>query len=144
MALPARHPLADRAGLRLADLADARWIDAPDTAIPLAQLRAASGSDGYRTSLRHEGTDVRGLTALIAAGHGLALLPRGALDDQPGIHAVPSAHHVWSTAPRHCTTRCRTDRRLGSPLPSWRLPDGRASTRGRSDGRAGEVGLARE
>lgn len=89
VALPTGHPLADRAGLRLADLADAQWIEAPDTAVPLAQLRAASGSDGYRTSLRHEGTDVRGLTALITAGHGLALLPHQALDDLPGIHAVP-------------------------------------------------------
>ncbi|KOG41970.1 LysR family transcriptional regulator [Streptomyces decoyicus] len=89
VALPAQHPLADRAGLRLSDLADAQWIEAPDTAIPLAQLRTASGSDGYRTSLRYEGTDVRGLTALIAAGHGLALLPQRELDDLPGIHAVP-------------------------------------------------------
>ncbi|WP_030983065.1 LysR family transcriptional regulator [Streptomyces sp. NRRL S-1813] len=63
--------------------------EAPDTAIPLAQLRTASGSDGYHASLRYEGTDVRGLTALIAAGHGLALLPQREFDDLPGIHAVP-------------------------------------------------------
>lgn len=89
VALPAQHPLSRRAGLRLADLADARWIDAPGTAISLAQLRTASGSDGYRASLRYEGTDLRGLIALIAAEHGLALLPRPSIDGMPGINAVP-------------------------------------------------------
>lgn len=88
LALPAQHPLAGRASLRLVDLADARWIDAPDTAIPLAQLRAASGTDGYRASLRYEGTDVRGLLALTAAGHGLALLPQPTIDGIPGINTV--------------------------------------------------------
>lgn len=89
VALPDRHPLAARAGLRLADLADARWIDAPDTAVPLGQLRAASGYEGFRVSLRYEGTDVRGLVALVAAGHGLALLPGPALGGAPGVSAVP-------------------------------------------------------
>ncbi|GHG99112.1 LysR family transcriptional regulator [Streptomyces lanatus] len=89
VALPAQHPLADRAGLRLADLADARWIDAPDTAIPLRQLRTASGADGHRASLRYEGGDVRGLITLIAAGLGLALLPRPVIKGAPGISAVP-------------------------------------------------------
>ncbi|MCX4666888.1 LysR family transcriptional regulator [Streptomyces sp. NBC_01381] len=89
VALPAQHPLAGRAGLRLVDLADARWIDAPDTAIPLAQLRTTSGTDGFRPSLRYEGTDVRGLLALTAAGHGLALLPQPAIEGIPGINSVP-------------------------------------------------------
>ncbi|QNP69514.1 LysR family transcriptional regulator [Streptomyces roseirectus] len=73
--LPASHPLAGRDGLRLADLVDARWIDAPDTALPLPQVRAAEGGQGFRAALRYEGTDVRTLAGLVAAGHGLALLP---------------------------------------------------------------------
>jgi DNA-binding transcriptional LysR family regulator len=89
LALPAQHPLASRASLRLVDLADARWIDAPDTAIPLAQLRTATGTGGYRSSLRYEGTDVRGLLALTAAGQGLALLPQSTIANTPGINAVP-------------------------------------------------------
>ena len=89
VALPAQHPLGTRAGLRLPDLSDARWIDAPDTAIPLGQLRSASGYDGYRASLRYEGTDVGGLIALTAAGHGLALLPRPVIDGMPDVSAVP-------------------------------------------------------
>lgn len=89
VALPDDHPLARRASLRLADLADARWIDAPDASVPLDQLRVLDGQGGYRASLRFEGTDTRALISLAAAGNGLALLPRSALTAQPGIAAVP-------------------------------------------------------
>lgn len=87
--LPTAHPLARRTGLRLTDLADARWLDAPDAGLPLAQLRAAGGGHGFRPALRYEGTDVRVLTALSAAGHGLTLLPRSAAAGVPGAVAVP-------------------------------------------------------
>lgn len=42
--LPETHPLARRDGLRLADLVDARWLDAPGAGLPLAHLRRANGS----------------------------------------------------------------------------------------------------
>ncbi|MFJ9715614.1 LysR family transcriptional regulator [Streptomyces sp. NPDC101213] len=87
--LPTAHPLARRAGLRLGDLADARWIDAPDAGLPLHRLRAANGGRGFRPALRYEGTDVRVLAALAAAGHGLAVLPRSATAGVPGAVAVP-------------------------------------------------------
>ncbi|MFF4252487.1 LysR family transcriptional regulator [Streptomyces sp. NPDC001663] len=90
--LPAAHPLARRPGLRLGDLADARWLDAPDAGLPLAQLRAANGGHGFRPALRYDGTDVRTLTALAAAGHGLTLLPDSAATDVPGTMAVPLTH----------------------------------------------------
>ena len=83
VALPPGHPLAGRAALRLADLADARWIDAPDAAVPLADLRAVTGLPGFRPALRLEGTSVPVLAALVAAGHGLALLPASA--GVPGV-----------------------------------------------------------
>ncbi len=88
--LPAAHPLARRTGLRLADLSAARWLDAPDAGLPLAQLRAAGGGGhGFRPALRYEGTDVRVLTALSLAGHGLTLLPRSVAAGVPGAVAVP-------------------------------------------------------
>ncbi|WP_078862257.1 LysR family transcriptional regulator [Streptomyces sp. NRRL F-5123] len=91
VALPAGHPLAGRAGVDLAGLSEARWIDAPGTALPLARLRTVSGTEGFRAALRYEGADVRGLLALCAAGHGLAVLPAAALSGAPGVHAVPVA-----------------------------------------------------
>ncbi|MEU9268199.1 LysR family transcriptional regulator [Streptomyces sp. NPDC048251] len=87
--LPAGHPLARRSGLRLGDLADARWLDAPEAGLPLPQLRAANGGHGFRPALRYDGTDLRVLTALVAAGHGLTLLPRSVAADVPGTAAVP-------------------------------------------------------
>ncbi|MEV7373902.1 LysR family transcriptional regulator [Streptomyces sp. NPDC090301] len=95
--LPATHPLAGRSGLRLDDLADARWLDAPAAGLPLDGLRGAHGGPagrGFRTALRYEGTDTRTLAALAAAGHGLALLPAPAAADVSGAVAVPL------TAPR--------------------------------------------
>jgi len=92
--LPRAHPLATRAGLRLADLADARWLDAPAAGLPLAQLRAATDGRGFVPALRYEGTDLRALTALAAAGHGLTLLPHSLATGLPDTSAVPL------TAPR--------------------------------------------
>lgn len=89
IALPAGHPLARRPALRLDDLLDAHWIDAPEVTAPLADLRAATGSDGFRPWFRYQGADVRWLLALVAAGHGLAVLPRSAAEGVSGVVPVP-------------------------------------------------------
>lgn len=72
---PAGHPLAGQSGIRLPALADARWIDAPGAAVALPGIRRAAGSEGFRAAIRYDGTDTGTLLALVAAGHGLALLP---------------------------------------------------------------------
>ncbi|MFG3093810.1 LysR family transcriptional regulator [Streptomyces sp. NPDC048202] len=87
--LPTGHPLARRTGLRLGDLTDARWIDAPDASLPLDQLRTANGGGAFRPALSYTGTDLRTLTALTAAGHGLALLPLTTATGIPGTVALP-------------------------------------------------------
>ncbi|MFJ7158971.1 LysR family transcriptional regulator [Streptomyces sp. NPDC101118] len=91
--LPERHPLAHRTALRLADLADARWLDAPGAGFPLDALAAAAGArpGGLTPALRYEGTDVHTLCALAAAGHGLALLPDRVARGCPAGRAVPLA-----------------------------------------------------
>ncbi|MEU9318731.1 LysR family transcriptional regulator [Streptomyces sp. NPDC048295] len=86
--LPAAHPLAHRGSLRLFDLADAHWIDAPDTAVPLGRLRAAANTDGFRPHLTYGGTDVYGLGRLVAAGHGLAALPLSLAAELPGTAGI--------------------------------------------------------
>jgi DNA-binding transcriptional LysR family regulator len=77
--LPGDHPLAGRAGLRLSDLADARWMEAPDVTTPLQEIRRLSGVEGFRPALRYDGSDVMSLIRLAAAGHGLTVLPDTAL-----------------------------------------------------------------
>ncbi|GIG93194.1 LysR family transcriptional regulator [Plantactinospora endophytica] len=92
--LPERHPLARRAGFSLDDLLDAGWIDADDVAAPLPELRAAARSDGPRASIRYDGTDLAALVALVAAGHGLVVLPASAVPTGADVTLVPL------TAPR--------------------------------------------
>lgn len=75
LVLPPDHPLASRQSIRLVDLVDARWIDAPEIAPPLSDIRRLAGAEGFRAAFRYEGTDPLSLIALAAAGHGLALLP---------------------------------------------------------------------
>jgi DNA-binding transcriptional LysR family regulator len=82
------HPLAARTALRLADLADARWIEADNVAPPLAEIRWHAGTDGFKPFFRYAGSDVLTLVSLASAGHGLTLLPETALPS-PGVTAVP-------------------------------------------------------
>ncbi|MFJ3216171.1 LysR family transcriptional regulator [Kitasatospora sp. NPDC086801] len=91
VALPVGHPLAGRTGVALADLSAARWLDAPDLAPTAARLRAAAGVDGFRPATRYRGTDVHGLLALVATGHGLTLLPAPVLAGAPGVASAPIA-----------------------------------------------------
>jgi DNA-binding transcriptional LysR family regulator len=84
VAVPARHPLARRAAVELSDLADAYWIDAPEVA-PYTRLPV----DGLRASLRYDGADVAVLAGLVAAGHGLAVLPEPVVAAHAGLVAVP-------------------------------------------------------
>lgn len=102
LVLPADHPLAGRRGVRLADLVDARWIDAPDVAPPLSDIRRVARTDGFRPAFRYEGTDTLTLIALAAAGHGLTLLPASVLPagefaairviEPPIVHRVELVH----------------------------------------------------
>jgi DNA-binding transcriptional LysR family regulator len=99
--MPPDHPLTGRASLCLADLVDARWIDAPEIS-PLSDIRRVAGAEGFRPALRYNGTDTLTLIALAAAGHGLTLLPawvatlgesvRVRVGDPPLVHRVEVVH----------------------------------------------------
>jgi DNA-binding transcriptional LysR family regulator len=103
--LPADHPLAGRRRLRIAALADAGWLDAPDAAVPLTDLRAATGSDAFPATVALTGPDLPTVTSCVAAGLGLALVPAPSVP-APGVVAVPLAdagllhrtEAVWSGA----------------------------------------------
>ncbi|ARF53847.1 LysR family transcriptional regulator [Streptomyces gilvosporeus] len=111
--LPLGHPLAGRRALRLPDLADAHWLDAPDTAVPLSQLRAAAQTDGFRRGASYAGTDLAGLGTLVASGHGLAVLASATAAALPDTIAVPVSaprlvHRTEALHPRRTTTATRS------------------------------------
>jgi DNA-binding transcriptional LysR family regulator len=74
--LDAAHPLAAAERVALVQLADARWIDAPAVAAPLAELRRLAGEpDGYRAGISYDGHDLQTLIDLVGAGRGAAVTP---------------------------------------------------------------------
>jgi len=74
--LDAAHPLAAGRRVALAQLADARWIDAPAVAAPLPELRRLAGEpDGYRGGVSYDGHDLQTLLDLVGAGLGAAVTP---------------------------------------------------------------------
>jgi DNA-binding transcriptional LysR family regulator len=93
VALPPGHPLAGRA-LRLEDLVDARWIEAPGVAAPLADLAMLARADGFRAAFRYDALDVAGLLALVDAGQGLALLPAAVVTDGVPLAGPPLVHRT--------------------------------------------------
>ncbi|GGR76634.1 LysR family transcriptional regulator [Streptomyces aureoverticillatus] len=110
VALPADHPLADAAALRLADLAGESWIfggSGPWSEITLAACEAA----GFVPEQAHSAAGWEAILAMVGAGMGVALVPRMAsgrgagvvmreLDaDRPSRHVVAAVRRGAEGAP---------------------------------------------
>src|SRR3954471_4204541 len=93
VAVPGDHPLLERT-VTLEDLVDARWIDAPTVCAPLEELAAIARAEGFKPALHYDGGDVAGLHALVAAGHGLALLPRRVMPQGLALSAPELRHRT--------------------------------------------------
>jgi DNA-binding transcriptional LysR family regulator len=100
LVLPAGHPLAGRTGVRLANVVDARWIEAADVAPPLSDVRRVARTDGFRASFLYRGTDTLSLINLVAAGQGLTLLPATTLPATMNSVAGSELSAVPVTEPR--------------------------------------------
>ena len=76
IALPEGHPLGDRASLTPADLADEIWIGTPRD-LPFDRiLRGIEGANGTPARVIQRFADNGIVESLVAAGHGIAILPR--------------------------------------------------------------------
>jgi DNA-binding transcriptional LysR family regulator len=76
VALPFGHPLAEEPEIDLADLRDADWILATP-GVPCWRItRDACERAGFLPRVRHYADEFVGVVGLIAAGHGVSLLPR--------------------------------------------------------------------
>ncbi len=89
LVLIGRDPFPD--GVELADLADERWVMPPAEAACGQAVRYACRQAGFEPHVRWETDDLQLLSNAVAAGQGVTLLPRLAIDvDRPGLHtAVP-------------------------------------------------------
>lgn len=95
VAVPDDHPLRGDS-IDLDALVDAQWVSAPDLVGGLAQLMhlpspppaAFPAGGGPSNTFAFDGIDVMTLLELVAAGHGLALLPRRACALVAGIRML--------------------------------------------------------
>lgn len=79
VALPAAHPLVDKRALTLADLRDEDWVQTSASS-PCARhvVRSCLGA-GFEPRVTFESDDYETVQGLVAAGVGVALIPRLAL-----------------------------------------------------------------
>lgn len=84
-ALPAHHRLADSRALRLRDLAEEPWIYGASG--PWRDITVASCAQaGFVPGQAHVASDWRAILDMVAAGMGVALVPRlAAADGTPGV-----------------------------------------------------------
>jgi molybdate transport repressor ModE-like protein len=84
IAVPPNHPLAARRSLRPADLVGQRWITVREQ-FPVADIvLAIAERSGAPLDVRHRINDFHVTEAMVAAGHGIALLPRYTADHRGG------------------------------------------------------------
>ncbi|MEU6645106.1 LysR family transcriptional regulator [Saccharomonospora sp. NPDC046836] len=98
VALPPGHPLGARERVGLTDLAAERWISV-DVGFPVDDvLRSVAIRTGVRPRIAYRFNDFRITEALVAAGHGIALLPRYTMDTRRVLRrplaGIRAARHV--------------------------------------------------
>jgi DNA-binding transcriptional LysR family regulator len=86
VALPAEHPLASRPRLRLADLAGENWVQTSAPSPCARHVVRSCLAAGFEPNVTFESDDYETVQGLVAAGVGVALIPRLALTRvHPGI-----------------------------------------------------------
>ncbi|MCR3720949.1 MULTISPECIES: LysR family transcriptional regulator [Prauserella salsuginis group] len=98
VALPPEHPLAGADRVELADLAAESWISV-DVGFPVDDLLMSLATrTGVRPRVVQRINDFRIIESLVAAGHGIALLPRYTVDTAKvrckPLAGIKAARHV--------------------------------------------------
>ncbi|PXY31255.1 LysR family transcriptional regulator [Prauserella muralis] len=98
VALPPGHRLGSAERVELAELAAERWISV-DVGFPVDDvLLSLAVRTGVRARIAHRINDFRITEALVAAGHGIALLPRYTMDTRRVLRrplaGIRAARHV--------------------------------------------------
>jgi DNA-binding transcriptional LysR family regulator len=86
VALPAEHPLASAAELRLTDLRDEQWVQTSVHSSYARYVVSTCLQAGFEPEVAFESDDFDTIQGLVAAGVGVALIPRLALNRvHPGV-----------------------------------------------------------
>ncbi len=86
LALPVGHPLADRSGLALADLEGEQWVQTSAQSPCARHVVRSCVEAGFAPDVAFESDDYDTVQGLVAAGIGIALVPRLALTPgHPGL-----------------------------------------------------------
>lgn len=89
IALPADHPLADRAELTPQDVAGLPWITVHDGFPLMATVEAVSAAAGRRVRIVHRINEIAVVAEVVAAGAGVALMPRWTSRPHPSVVLRP-------------------------------------------------------
>ncbi|MFF0596809.1 LysR family transcriptional regulator [Streptomyces antibioticus] len=89
IALPAGHPLAARPRLTPAEVADQPWITVHDGFPLLATVEAVAAAAGRRLDIVHRVNEISVVAELVAAGGGVALMPRWTARPHPDVVLRP-------------------------------------------------------
>ncbi|NJC69912.1 LysR family transcriptional regulator [Planosporangium thailandense] len=89
VAVALHHPLAERPHVRLEDLADQDWITVREGFPVAIVLTAIAAHTGTAPRITHRINDFSVVEALVAAGHGVSLLPRYSAGGHPGVRLLP-------------------------------------------------------
>ena len=79
LALPRAHPLARRQRLRLEDLAEQSWVQTSRSSPCALHVVRSCHAAGFEPRVAFESDDYQTVQGLVAAGVGVALIPRMAL-----------------------------------------------------------------
>jgi DNA-binding transcriptional LysR family regulator len=94
VALPAQHPLADKPALTLADLGEQNWVQTSASSPCARHVVRSCLAAGFEPNVTFESDDYETVQGLVAAGVGVALIPRLALTRvHPGIVVRGLAPH---------------------------------------------------
>jgi DNA-binding transcriptional LysR family regulator len=91
LVVPENHPLAAMASVSLADTASEEFVWVHEAGDPDHPLYAACLAAGFTPQVVCQSGSAQGVLALVAAGLGIALLPRLAIEPRSGTRMVPLA-----------------------------------------------------
>jgi LysR family hydrogen peroxide-inducible transcriptional activator len=91
LVVPEAHPFAGRPSVALAEAAGEEWVWVHEAQAAAHPLYAACLAAGFTPRIVCESGSAQGVLALVAAGLGIALLPRLAIEPRAGTRVVPLA-----------------------------------------------------